>query len=192
MADANQPPSAMPQGLAPLGPAAHRPVIVIYGAAVRPDGSPSTAMRRRVRSAYSFGRHQADPLYIPTGGIGRFGASEASVMARILRGLDVPEENILLEDTGISTLTSVLAVDGILRVLGHRGPVYAASSAYHLPRCMLLMLLSGMDAWACPARASPASRIFRKRWYWRLREAIALPVDVLVMLAKGRISAKRR
>ena len=159
------------------------PVVIIFGAAVRPDGTPSTALRRRVQGALRFGALQPGLLYMPTGGIGRHGPSEASVMARQLRAAGVPETRILLEETGTSTLTSVRSVVRQLRALHHTGRVYAASSAYHLPRCVLLLLLAGLDAWACPAPAGRASRKFRKRWYWRLRETVALPIDATAMLA---------
>ena len=167
-----------------MPPAKPGAVIVIFGAAVRPDGSPSTALRRRVQAAFAFGRAQGDAIYVPTGGVGRHGPSEASVMARLLRERGVPAENILLEETGTSTLTSTRAVLRVLRAHGrHLKPVYAASSAYHLLRCVVLMRLAGLDAWACPARRGPASRHFGKRWYWRLREVVALPVDSAIMAA---------
>ncbi len=157
-------------------------VIVIFGAAIRPDGSASTALRRRVQAAYAFGRHQHNAIYVPTGGVGRYGPSEASVMAQLLQQRGVPAENILLEETGTSTLTSTRAVLALLRREGrHLRPVYAASSAYHLLRCVVLMRLAGLDAWACPARRGVAARSFTRRWYWRLREVAALPVDIAIM-----------
>jgi uncharacterized SAM-binding protein YcdF (DUF218 family) len=157
-------------------------VIVIFGAAVRPDGRASTALYRRVQAAYRLGRSLRAPLYLPTGGVGRFGPSEASVMAGMLRERGVPADRILLEETATSTMSSVLAV---ARLLSGRAPavaVYAASNAYHLPRCLVLMLLAGLPAWACPPPPGPAARGWRRRWYWRLREAVALPVDALLMI----------
>jgi len=159
-----------------------RTVIVIFGAAVRPDGSPSTALWRRVQAAYAFGRLQDNAIYVPTGAVGRHGPSEASVMARLLREQGVPGQNILLEETGTSTLTSTRAVLRLLRAQDrHLGPVYAATSAYHLVRCIVLMRLAGLSGRACPPCPRPAARNFRKRWYWRLREVVALPVDIAVM-----------
>lgn len=157
--------------------------IVIFGAAVRPGGEPSGTMRRRVQAAVRFGSAQADALYVPTGGIGRYGPSEASLMAGLLRELGVPAARLLPEETGQDTLSSVLAVAALLRARGHAGPVYAATSAYHLPRCVLLLRLAGVAAHACPPPPGPASRDFRERWYWRLREVPALPWDVALMLA---------
>jgi uncharacterized SAM-binding protein YcdF (DUF218 family) len=157
--------------------------IVIFGAAVRPDGSPCNALRRRVEAAAAFGARQAQPLFIPTGARGRYGPSEASVMAGLLAGHGVKRENVLLEETGKNTLGSVRAVAVLLRTRGYAGPVYAATNAYHLLRCVLLLRLAGLDAHACPPPAGPAARSLCTRWFWRLREALALPVDTVLMLA---------
>ena len=158
---------------------------MIFGAAVRADGSPSMTLLRRVQAAAVFGRTlPAQPIYVPTGGIGRHGASEASVMARLLVELGVPKTRILLEESGTDTLSSVCAVAALLRARGHRGPVYAATSAYHLARCVLLLRLAGLPARPSRPPPFPAAQDFRKRWFWRLREAAALPVDVALMLAR--------
>lgn len=158
------------------------PVVVIFGAAVRPGGRPSNTLRRRVEAAVRFGAGLPGTLYIPTGGVGRFGPSEASVMAELLRASGVPQQQILCEETGTDTVSSVCAVAALLRARGHKGTVYAASSAYHLPRCVLLLRLAGLTARACPPPPFPAARSFGKRWYWRLREVPALPWDTGVML----------
>lgn len=157
------------------------PAIVIFGAAVRADGTPSTALRRRVEAAVACGRGMPGVLYVPTGGVGRYGPAEAEVMAGLLRALGVAEEAILREPTGTDTLSSVRAVRRLLR--GQRSPVYAATSAYHLPRCCLLLRLAGLPARPCPPPPVPAARSFRRRWYWRLREAFALPLDAVLLLA---------
>jgi uncharacterized SAM-binding protein YcdF (DUF218 family) len=154
-------------------------IIVIFGAAVRPDGKASGTLRYRVAAAARFGARFARPLFIPTGGKGRFGDPEAVVMARLLREAGFAEAAILQERTGTDTLSSVRAVARLLR---GRGPVYACSSAYHLPRCLLLLRLAGIDARPCPPPLVPAATSQWRRWYWRLRETPALPYDALLML----------
>ena len=156
--------------------------VVIFGAAVRRDGQPSNTLRLRAEAAVRFGARLPGTIYVPTGAVGRFGPSEASVMAQLLQACGVPQQQILPEDTGTDTVSSVRAVAALLRERGHAGPVYAATSAYHLPRCLLLMRLAGLPARACPPPPVPAARSFGKRWYWRLREVPALPWDVGLML----------
>ena len=161
------------------------PAIVIFGAAVRADGRPSGALRGRVEAAAAFGQRLAargqPPLYVPTGGVGRHGPAEAQVMARLLTDLGVSPRDILPEPTGTDTVSSVRAVRRLLE--GRERRVYAATSFYHLPRCVLLLRLAGLRAWAAPPPAVPAATGLCRRWYWRLREVPALPLDAAIMLA---------
>ena len=66
----------------------------------------------------------------------------------------------------------------------HRGTVFAATSAYHLPRCVVLLRLAGVRARPVPPPREPASRRPSRRWRWRLREVPALPWDVLLLLGR--------
>jgi uncharacterized SAM-binding protein YcdF (DUF218 family) len=168
-------PTPTPTASTPTAPDA---VIIIFGAAVRPDGEPSQTLRHRVEAAARFGRRFVRPLFIPTGARGRFGDAEAAVMARLLRDAGFPQTAIVLEETGTDTLSSVRAVT---RLIGGGSPVYACTSAYHLPRCLLLLRLAGIAARPCPPPRVPAATSRWRRWYWRLREAPALPYDALLM-----------
>ena len=160
----------------------HPPAIVIFGAAVRPDGRASGTMRRRVEAAATLAARFPATIFIPTGGVGRFGPSEASVMADLLRREANPGWSIVLEDTATDTLSSVRAVRRLLRQHALAGPVYAATSAYHLPRCLVLLWLAGIWARPCPPTPAPAAASRLRRWYWRLREVPAIPYDAALVL----------
>jgi len=160
----------------------HPPVIVIFGAAVRPDGRPSGTLLRRVAAAAALANRFPAAVFIPTGGVGRFGPSEASVMAHLLQREVRPGWSFVLEETAIDTLSSVRAVRRLLLRHAFMGPVYAATSAYHLPRCLLLLWLAGIRAKPCPPPSAPAAASRLLRWYWRLREVPAIPYDAALML----------
>ena len=157
-------------------------VIVIFGAAVRPGGRPSTTLVLRTEAAANFGQRFVAPLFVPTGGVGRHGPSEASVMAALLQSRGVQRGRILPEETGVDTLSSARAVVRLLRDEGVSAPVFAASSLYHLPRCLLLLWLLGVSAPSAVPPIVPATR-----WWWRcfwwLRELAALPYDAVLALA---------
>jgi uncharacterized SAM-binding protein YcdF (DUF218 family) len=173
-----------------LNPPAHDAIIVIFGAAVRPDGTPSPTLRHRVAAAARFGMRFARPLFIPTGAKGLHGDAEAAVMARQLIDAGYAETAIRTEETGTDTLSSVRAVARMARMIQPATPVYACTSAYHLPRCLVLLRLAGIGAQACPPPPVPAATRRSLRWYWRLREAPALPYDALLMIwlrARGRV-----
>jgi len=160
---------------------------------VRPGGRPSTTLVLRVEAAVAFARGFTDPLFIPTGGIGRFGPSEASVMAALLEARGVGVERILPEETGTDTLSSARAVAALVRRRPIAAPVFAASSLYHLPRCLLLLRLLGVPARAAIPPAVPAATRWWRRCYWWLREVPALPYDVaLALLMRRRQQGRTR
>lgn len=145
---------------------------MIFGAAVLPGGRPSRTMESRVEAAFRCGGPEA--RYMPTGAVGRHGASEASLMGAMLQDRGVPAAHIRLEETGTDTLSSAVAC---ARLLAHApGPVRVASSGYHLPRCRMLLWLAGVRATSCPP-----PRAGGRRWYWRAREGAALPYDAVAM-----------
>ena len=155
-------------------------MILIFGAAVGPGGQPSTTLRRRVEAALACARNDPEAGFIPTGGVGRYGPSEASVMARLLMESGVRADKILLEETGNDTLSSVRAIRRILREHPPAGRVMVATSGYHLPRCLTLLCLAGMAATPCPPPKAAESAL--SRWFWRLREVPALPYDAALVL----------
>lgn len=157
-------------------------VIVIFGAAVRPGGLPSATLRRRVVAAAAFAQRFAAPLFLPTGGVGRFGPSEASVMARLLTARGVPAARILLEETGTDTLSSARAVARLVRQHQLAAPVFAASSDYHLARCVTLLRLFGVAARAAgPPWVRGGARWTGRLWWWS-RDMAALPYDAALAL----------
>jgi vancomycin permeability regulator SanA len=156
-----------------------RAVVVIMGAAVRPGGRPSRALRERVQAAIAWGERQDPPaLYMPTGAVGRHGPAESAVMARLLEEAGVPAARILEEPTGTDTLSSVHACLALLHEAGHDGDVRVATHRYHLPRSLLLFRMGGVAARAVPPPGRPP---VSRRWYWRLREVPALPYDAALM-----------
>ena len=155
-------------------------IVVIFGAGIRPDGKPSSTLLHRVEAGVRCSRHLGIVVFIPTGGKGRYGDAEAFVMRRLLVQAGICEGAIIPEPTAADTLSSVRAVR---RLLGHlpKVPVYACSSGYHLPRCVLLLRLAGIRAHPCPPPPVPAASNIGRRWYWRLREIPALPYDAILM-----------
>jgi uncharacterized SAM-binding protein YcdF (DUF218 family) len=162
-----------------VNPQAPEAFIVIFGAAVRPDGKPSQTLLHGSKpqgdsASGSPGRCSSRPE--------AKGASERrrrAVMTRLLKEAGFSETSIMQENTGTDTMSSVRAV---ARLLGGQSPVYACTSAYHLPRCLMLLRLAGIAARPCPPPVAPAASSRWLRWYWRLRETPALPYDALLML----------
>ncbi len=139
------------QHAAPLEP------LLLFGAALKPDGSPTQTLRNRVAAAVRFGQSRPTILYIPTGGAPKNAQTEASVMRKLLRAHAIPDTSILLEDTAPDTFASIKACSAVLRRLKHpkRAPLYFATSTYHAPRCWVLLRLAGWMPHAVPYHPFP-------------------------------------
>jgi uncharacterized SAM-binding protein YcdF (DUF218 family) len=161
-------------------------IILIFGAAIRPDGHPSTTLRLRVKAALAAAKIHPDARFIPTGGYpgpaSRSGPSEAAVMARLLMESNVSADRIVLEETATDTWSSVRAIHRLLREQDSVGQVWVATSSYHLARCLTLLCLVGISARPCRPAPQPPGLAWWKRCYWWLREVPALPYDAALAL----------
>lgn len=157
--------------------------IIVFGAAVGPDGDASPALRARCRAAAALACRDPSARLLVTGGIGRFGEAESLLMRRALEAAGIAAGRIVEEPTARDTVDNVLAAAALLR--GRAGRVLAVSHGYHLPRCIVLLRLAGLPAERGAAASDEGSRL--SGWLWqRLREVPALPWDVLqVLLRRG-------
>lgn len=149
-------------------------LIVVFGAAVRADGSPSPTLARRVGYAAAAIEREADALLFCSGGVGRFPPSEAAVMAAMLSGT-VSRERIVLDEVSADTLQTVRAAAALARARGI-GRVLTCTDSYHQPRVRMLFALYGLRARAVPM---PRRGARRQMWRMRLREAAAIPYDLV-------------
>jgi uncharacterized SAM-binding protein YcdF (DUF218 family) len=158
-------------------------VLVIMGAAVNPDGSPSGAMRRRVEGALAIGRKYHNAIYIVTGGVGRYGPTEADVMRAELEASGIHADQIESETLSTDTLSSVVNCARLIHRLAPNG-VLICSDRYHIPRCRWLFWLLGVSTHAAPMPSGRAANGILKWSYYYLREFAATPLDTLLLLAR--------
>jgi vancomycin permeability regulator SanA len=135
-------------------------VAVILGAQVLRGGRPSRTLEARTRHAGDMFTQGEVDLLIPTGGVGDHPPAEADVMARILRGMGVPEEAILREQLARSTWESAVQVERISRRKGI-SKVLVVSDPLHCVRVVSSFGRTGLAAVAEPVYGSP---MWRKKW----------------------------
>ena len=158
-------------------------ILVVMGAGVGEDGSPSGAMRRRLEAALQFGRKSIDSVYLVTGGRRGRKPPEAEVMRTYLRAAGIADDRIWVDDKSVDTLSSVIRSAQIIKGRDNAGSVMVVSDRYHVPRCRWLLRLLGV-----PTKFGivPSGRKANgtPRWiYYHLREIAAFPVDALILLA---------
>jgi vancomycin permeability regulator SanA len=127
--------------------------IVVFGARVRPDGTPSITLANRVLTASEVYHEGLADTVVVTGGIEPTGFDETIVMRDLAVDLGVPTAAIVLDTEGDTTSASVASTT---RILGDRGldRVLVVSQFYHLPRIKLAYAAAGVDVWTVPARTT--------------------------------------
>ncbi|MCR5879798.1 YdcF family protein [Phenylobacterium sp. J367] len=160
-------------------------LIVIFGAAVRADGTPSPALARRIGYALEAARVRPEALVFCSGGVGEVGPSEASVMAEALAEAGVARRRLVLDEASLDTLDSVVAVARFLKARGAARCI-VCSDRYHLPRIRLMLRALGIAA--DPGPLAPGRGGTRRAYWWKmqLREALAIPYDLALVLLKRR------
>ena len=186
---AERPPRPRPRPLSSRGrqpvKTGRRDYIVIFGAAVRPGGRPSPALRQRIDGALAWARDHPGAMLLPTGGVGAHGPAEAMVMKRTLVDAGIAASRIIVERHGRDTLESVRLCHRILQDRGDCRRVICCTSRYHQPRCALLFRLLGYRV-IIPDVPNRMGRMSR-RTYGRMvaREVAATPYDGLLLLLGG-------
>lgn len=174
----------------PAPPDGARVAIVIFGAAVWPGGRPSPSLVRRI--SYGLAVAEANPhaRVFCSGAIGRHGPSEAQVMAEALIAAGVAPDRIVRDEASRDTLQSAAAAARFVHETGMARCI-VCSDRYHLPRIRLLLRLFGVAAEPGPtARGTGGAGA----WRWArmsAREALALPYDAMLALARRRSLLRR-
>jgi len=159
-------------------------VVVVLGARVLPGGQPSPALRARIEKAVELYHQGLAPRLLFSGGVGVNPPSEARVMRDLAVRLGVPAEACLLEEQSHSTEQNARFSADVLRSLGAKR-VVVVSDPYHLLRARQYFRLQGFEVATSPAMFSERNMSTVDRIYWTVREAVALLLHPLVLLARS-------
>ena len=118
-------------------------IAIVLGAAVRPDGSPSPALRRRAEHAADLYRQGRVERIIASGGVPQAGRSEADVIKEICEALGVPPEVIEVEDGSTNTRENIA---NSRNLLPSDASVVLVTDRYHALRAKLTARDFGVQA----------------------------------------------
>ncbi len=126
-----------------------------------------------------------------SGGVGRAGPSEASVMVEVLTRQGLAAERLILDEASLDTLQSVaVAARTVLAQTLARGDgdghVVAVSDDYHLPRIRLLLAMLGVPSIAGPRTTGWLRGPVSHRLGMGLREGAAIPYDLAIAAVRRR------
>lgn len=159
------------------------PLIMIFGAAVRANGAPSAALLRRIGYGQQAAEEHPGAQVICSGGVGRVGPSEASVMIRVLRQAGIAQDRLVSDEASLDTLQSVVVA---ARAAAPGQPIVVCSDGYHVPRIRLMLAVLGVRSVAGPRPRHAGRGSLRHRLGMALREAAAIPYDVAIVLVRRR------
>lgn len=158
-----------------------RPVAIVLGAMVMPDGSPSATLLRRGQHAAHLWKKGHVDLIITTGGMSPSGRSEAEVLAGILKDAGVPHNRIRLEEQSRTTWENISLS---CPLLPKDAEVVLVTDAYHGPRARMMARRLGLTA----RSSSPSFRSMSKLVLLKntLREGAALILHLMHCVARNR------
>lgn len=151
--------------------------ILVLGAGVRSDGSPSDMLRDRVTVACSLYEAMEEPrvpLLMSGDHTGNY--NEVSAMKKLAAELGVPSERIFLDHEGYSTYESLYRAKYIF---GARR-IVIVTQQYHLHRALHIAREFGMDA----VGVSSDLRPYRGQTRYEAREMLARFKDMLAAAKK--------
>ena len=150
--------------------------VLVLGAGVREDGSPSTMLRERIETGVQLYELGAAPKLLMSGDHGTKGYDEVNCMKTEARRRDVPAEDIFLDHAGFSTYESVFRAQAIFQA----EKVVIVTQAYHLPRALFVARVLGLDAVGV---ACDTQRYFGQL-YRDVREILARDKDLVKSLLR--------
>jgi len=145
--------------------------IVVFGAAVRGDGTPSLSLHDRTRTACLLYLDGLAPRLVFSGGQGEgVPVSEPRSMSALARSMGVPEGAIILDEAGVNTLATVRNVADLARRNGWRS-LLMVSHDFHLTRIKMFTSRAGLQAYTVPAEET---RPLSRKPYLYCREVAAI------------------
>lgn len=157
--------------------------IVVLGARVYSDGTPSLMLADRVDEAIRLYHRGLAPVVVMSGALDEVhGGSEPEAMKARAVAAGVPASAIVLDELGVDTAATV---DGTAVWLQGRGErrVLVVSHYYHQPRIKLLFQRAGVLAYTVPAAMS--RRPLKEPWFVT-REVLAYYAAWLAPVLPGK------
>lgn len=158
-------------------------VLVVLGAAVRPDGRPSPALIRRADHAAALWRAGRAPVILATGGRpagpGDSPTEAALIALHLTADHGIPRHALLRETKARNTLENA---DLSLDIIASRGwsSILLVTDALHMPRacwCFRVMARSrGVSPTISPAPVLSPDRFSLAWWGAAARESAAFPL----------------
>ena len=146
-------------------------VILILGAGVNPDGSPSPMLTHRLQTAFNLYQAGAAKKVLISGDHGQMHYDEIKAMRQWLLKRGISPQAIYADHAGFSTYDSAYRADAIFSV--QRAII--VTQPYHLPRALYDFQSRGIEVWGVGA----AGNAYPGQTERNIREYLARTKDVI-------------
>ncbi len=138
-----------------LGGSASHPAdaVVVFGAEVHADGSPSFVLMDRMDTAIRLYKDHRIRRIVVSGAVGVSGYNEALVMRDMAVKAGVPRQDVVVDSAGVNTEATVRDTVPFFGGVGWRR-IAAESDFYHLPRIKLAYARAGWNVLTVPAHST--------------------------------------
>lgn len=149
--------------------------IVVLGAGIR-HGKPSPMLEDRLKTGISLYNNDISNKILITGDHMNDDYDEVTVMKNYLLDQGIPEEDIVLDNYGISTYDSIYRVKNVYK----SNKVVIVSQRYHLYRALFLSDNLDLESYGVDANL----RYYYGQWYREIREILARNKDFIKGIIK--------
>lgn len=150
--------------------------IMVLGAAVNPDGTPSQMLKDRLETGVELYYQGVAPKLLLTGDDGQMEYNEVRAMKNYVIEAGVPEEDIFLDHAGFSTYDSTYRASYVFGVES----MVVVTQEYHLYRSLHGCKKMGIDAVGVAAEQD----VYSGQEFREVREALARVKDFVKWIIK--------
>lgn len=150
--------------------------ILVLGAGIRPDGTPSFMLRDRLDKGIELYEADVAPKLLLSGDNGQERYDEVNAMKDYVLAQGVPAEDIFLDHAGFSTYDSIYRAKAVFAVEG----AVVVTQKYHLYRALYIAKRLGLQAVGISAEGNH----YAGQWGRDVREFLAKNKDFVMCLIK--------
>lgn len=154
----------------------HVDYIMVLGAGIEPDGSPSPILKERLDTAIAlYENHNAKQLIV-SGGMDE-AQSEISAMYNYLIEHGIPENDVLCDTLGVNTFASM----NNLAEVYHANSAIIVSQRFHLYRAVFIAKHLDLQVYGCPASEKDISdrNLLYREFLARVKDFTQVTLGVL-------------
>lgn len=118
-------------------------LIIVLGNKVNLDGKPSLQLKSRLDKTVELYKAGISKHILVSGGFGKEGFDEATVMADYLINFDIPREAITIDSSGIDTMSTAKNAKTLMQIQDLKSALIV-TQYFHISRCKLALRKLGI------------------------------------------------